>query len=404
MIVKGIGLNISFTHYNRQRMPFILLALVFSIPISSTAKSIILSTVTPLILLIPECRERIFLFLKTDWAKSAYLFVLLALLGCFWSHAFWQEKILVLQKYGKLIYLKIIGGGFINSRIRNLSICAFLVAMSVVCCLSILKYLGVIHFNGPDPGQIFQNHIMTGLLMSLAAYISALYFFQNKQLVRFAWLLLALIFSWQVLFIGTGRTGYVIYFVLMMTLFVQVFSLKDAIYSIFLSLLLIICVFCSSSVMRTGLTKAYNDYINYQGVNKNTPVGYRLQFHDVAYDLFKAHPLIGNGTAGFTSEFREKKYIPSWGHRLLEPHSQYWLIASEFGLLGIVLYMIFLGSLLRASLRLDRMRPIALGIFVAFFLGCFSDSLLFYSGTGYFFIVMMALVLSETPKSTTIHG
>lgn len=404
MIAQGIASNTTFAHYNRQWMPVILLALVFFIPVSSTAKSIILSIVTPLILLIPECRERLFLFLKTNWAKSAYFFVLLALLGCVWSHAFWQEKILVLQKYGKLIYLPIIAAGFIDNRIRNRSICAFLVAMSVVCCLSILKYMGVIHFNGPDPGQIFQNHIMTGLMMSLAAYFSALYFFQNRQSVRWGWLLLALIFSWQVLFIGTGRTGYVIYFVLMLTLFVQIFSFRHAICSIFLSSLLIIGVFCSSSVMRTGVTNAYNEYISYQSIDKNTPVGFRLQFHELAYDLFKARPFIGNGTAGFTSAFRENNYIPSWGHRLLEPHSQYWLIASEFGFLGIVLYLLFLGFLLRASLRLGRMRPIALGIFVAFFLGSFSDSLLFYSGTGYFFIVMMALVLSETSTSATMHG
>lgn len=404
MILQETTENFLGGEHSRQWMPFVLVALVFSIPVSSTAKSILLSIVTPLILLMPECRERLSAFLKACWSKYAILFVLLALLGCLWSPAYWPEKLLVFQKYSKLLYMPVLAAGFVNVRLRNISLYSFLVAMGIVCGLSILKYMAVINYNGSDPGQIFQNHIMTGLLMSLAAYLSALFFAQGKGFNRFGWLLLALLFSCQILFIGTGRTGYVIYSLLMALLFVQVLSWKQAIGSILIGTLLIIFVFFNSSVMRLGLTSALNDINSYQYSNKNTSVGYRFQFHALAYNLFKTHPLIGSGTAGFTANFREKKPIPSWNRRLLEPHSQYWLIASEFGLFGLLIFLSFMGSLLMVCLRLPTMRPVGLAVLVAFFIGDFSDSLLFYSGTGYFFIVMIALALSESYKSTIITG
>ena len=79
----------------------------------------------------------------------------------------------------------------------------------------------------------------------------------------------------------------------------------------------------------------------------------------------------------------------------MEPHSQYWLIASEFGLLGCISFVFFLGCLIGASLRLKTLKPLAFAVLLPFIAGCWSDSLLFYSGTGYFFILFMALCLGE---------
>ena len=80
---------------------------------------------------------------------------------------------------------------------------------------------------------------------------------------------------------------------------------------------------------------------------------------------------------------------------LLEPHSQYWLIAAEFGLLGIAALSYFFFSLLQASWRLHKMKFMACAMLVPFAIGNLSDSLLFYSGSGYFFILFMAMFLGE---------
>jgi len=46
-------------------------------------------------------------------------------------------------------------------------------------------------------------------------------------------------------------------------------------------------------------------------------------------------------------------------------------------------------------MRLNGTRPWALAMMLSFVVGSVTDSLLFYSGSGYFFILFMALCLSE---------
>ncbi len=103
----------------------------------------------------------------------------------------------------------------------------------------------------------------------------------------------------------------------------------------------------------------------------------------------------GNGSASFQYLYHEENPIPARGRELLEPHSQYWLIAAEWGILGLAALTFFFAGLWIACWRLKTMRPLAMAIFLPFVLACYTDSLLLYSGTGYFFLMMMALCLGE---------
>ena len=85
----------------------------------------------------------------------------------------------------------------------------------------------------------------------------------------------------------------------------------------------------------------------------------------------------------------------------MEPHSQYWLVASEFGLLGCFALALFLASLFVSSWRLTSLRPVALAVLLPFLAGNLSDSLLYYSGTGYFFILFMALCFGSESQTST---
>ena len=112
--------------------------------------------------------------------------------------------------------------------------------------------------------------------------------------------------------------------------------------------------------------------------------------------MFWQHPIIGNGTASFTHQYAIDKPVSSWTRRLLEPHSQYWLFAAEYGVIGLCLLVGFLITVLNEIFKIcsQRERYIGFGILLAFVFGNFSDSLLLYSGSGYFFLFFFAIVLS----------
>ncbi len=381
-------------------VPILLAATLFAVPLSSSAKSILMPLALGLLLFAPAYRQDLADLIYKPWCQASLLLFFMALLACSWSPASNHEKILVLEKYTKLLYFPILVVGFRDPNARRTAMYAFLGAMGLTCLFSILKFLGILHFNGPDPGTVFRNHIMAGHMMGFSAYLSALFFIRQRGRIRVIYATLLVLFSYQLLFISSGRTGYVVYLMLMVLLMVQVLSWRKAALAILLGLSLVTVSYFNSTVMHERVGTAFSNWQHYQE-NKNTPIGHRMQFHEFAKNLYQRHPWIGNGTGSFTYSFREEKPVPSWWWTLLEPHSQYWLVAAEFGSVGVLLLLFFFGSLLLASFRLQSMRAVAFALILPFMVGNLSDSLLFYSGSGYFFLLFMALCLGEQ-KSKSI--
>lgn len=368
---------------------------LFTLPLSSTAKSVSVVITLCAIVFSPEYRLTLLKMITKPWCQAAFALFFIVLLGSIWSPADSHEKLMAIEKYSKLLYLPILVAAFTDPRARDFGLHGFLLAMVVTCFVSILWFYGYLSLSEVEGGGVFRNRIMTGFMMAFAAYLSSFLFTQQIGKNKLIYAFLTLLFTYHVFFINEGRTGYVVYFILMVLLMLQTFSWRQAIVGIVLGCSLFGFIYYQSPVMQGAIHDAMDDCRRYSQNEKDTHIGFRLQFHDYAYTLFKRSPWFGNGTASFTHTFHLENPIPGRGDKLLEPHSQYWLIASEFGLLGCFAFLFFVGSLMVTSLRLKILKPLAFGVLLPFIAGCWSDSLLFYSGTGYFFILFMALCLGE---------
>ncbi|MDP3562450.1 MAG: O-antigen ligase family protein [Legionellaceae bacterium] len=392
--------------YPPEKLLLIFLPLLFFVtPLSSSAKSILIGVVVAIIIASPRYRQDLATLFSNHWCRSALFLFFLALVGCLWSPASLGEKGLVLEKWSKLLYLPILIVGFQDTKIRNRALHAFLFAMLLTCVLSFfIQYTHYFHIKNSAADSVFRNHIMTGMMMSFATYVALLFSIQARGTKRIGYLVLSLIFSYQILFVNQGRTGYVLFLLLMAALIIQQFNKRQAAIGLLALITLFSSCYYLSSPLQHGIHRVIYNLQSYEQ-NKNTPIGYRLQFHAFAKNLFKSHPLIGGGTGSFTYSFRTENPVPAWTNntshsgRLLEPHSQYWLVAAEFGVVGLLGLLWFYLELLVIAYRLDAMRPIAMALLLIFALGNTSDSLLFYSGSGYFFILFFALALSEKANS-----
>jgi O-antigen ligase len=379
----------------------LLIISAFALPLSSTAKSIALGLALAAILLTPTNRAELGKLLKTSWARAALFLFFVAVIACLWSPASYSERLYVVEKYSKLIYLPILVLGFRDEKTRRMSLDAFLAAMFLTSLIAVLKFHGYLSMLNIDPDHLFRNHIMAGYMLDFAAYIAAYYAFRKQGLKRLGYFFLFLLYSYHVLFINGGRMGYLLYFLSLFLLIIQLFRWRQAVLILLLFSLSSIFIYSHSSFMKERMVLLKTQYQSYQQNMGDNSVGFRLQFHHYAYKLFSKHPYIGNGTSSFLYHFRTDDPVPGWGlhHQLREPHSQYWYTASEFGLLGLMALLAFILSLLIASFQLKTMRPFALAILLSFVLGNLSDSLLLYSGSGYFLILFMALCLGEAPVS-----
>lgn len=388
-------------NFSLQKMvPLLLAVTLFVLPLSSSAKSICLSLAVVVILLTPAYRIEITKLLTQDWCKAGIILSGFALIACLWSPASFAEKMLILEKYSKFIYLPILVAGFRSEKARTIGLHAFLLAMLITSGIAVLKYRGLLSTYNINPDHIFRNHIMVGYMLDFAAYLSILFAYRQQGLKRLAYSLLFFLFSYHVLFVNEGRMGYIVYFMLMALLIVQMCSWRLAIAGFVMICTAFLVIYNQSHYMNDRLSLAVTEVKHYHQNDKDTPVGYRLQFYRFAQQLFYRHPVIGNGTGSFTYYFRVENPVPSWLNRLLEPHNQYFFVATEFGLAGLFILGAFFFYLIKASGSLKQMRPVAFAMLLCFLLGNMTDSLLLYSGSGYFFILFIALCLGEQRLET----
>ncbi len=381
--------------------PFFLVLSLFALPISSTARSVLVALALICFLFDSDTRDYLKMLLTRPWVLATLALFFVALLGCLWSPASWHGQWVVLEKYTKLIYLPFFVIGFRKARTREMAIYAFLLAMLITSLLLLIKAMGLIHYGGPDPGKLFRNHIMTGYMLAFSAYLTALFAWKNRGAKRVIYALLWVLFSYTVVFICTGRMAYLSYAVVMLVWFFQCFSWRKALLWGVGFLLCFLVSYQVNPTMQFLVHQVEEDWVSYHHNHKNTSLGLRLQFHAYAYNLFKYHSWTGNGTGGFSHLFEQDAPVSNWEQLTIwEPHSQYWLIAADYGVLGLLLFAIFLGSLLWEMLKLTEMRGMAFATLLPFIIGSLTDSLLLYSGTGYFFFLFIALCFASELKSS----
>lgn len=390
------GNDIKSIIQNESLMPFFLISIIFFIPISPSLKSIFIALTTGLVFFMPTYQHRFFSILSQQVSIATLILAGIAVLACCWSVTTFPHQFIAAEKYLKVIYIPLFAIGFTNKKTRAIGIHAFLLASVIVSVLSILKNWHILDYHEADPGQVFHNHIVTGYMTAFAAYLSGLYVTRTQKMERFSYMLLVALFTYQVLFVSTGRTGYIVYLILLALLLVMSFSSKRQLIALIIfSTLLGGVIIKVPSVLTTRVHQAIEDLHSYNGKNKNTSVGYRLQFQQYAKSLFISRPLIGYGTGGFKAQFKKDNPIPQFGGKLNDPHSQYWYVASEFGLLGIAGLCYFFISLLLMSFRLIEMKAVLLGLLIPFFFANNTDSFLTNTGIGYMFVMFCALCFGE---------
>lgn len=309
----------------------------------------------------------------------------------FWDHEAWFN----LKKVYRLLLLPMMMLGFDdeNHRLRALQVFIFMMLVpSVICVLNFFEW---IQFRDNDPGHIFYNHILTGFQMCFAAYLSLVLFYQkylNDDNKAFGYLGLAIFFSLVVTCANTGKMAYVLYFVLMVHAMLHMGG-KRVRWTLFagMSLILMAMLFLSPTFHQNVHSLKDNVQQFHQG-DKATTLGFRVQFHHFAYVLFKKHWFVGGGAGSYVHWFKMLNPVPEW---TLPPnsHSQYWLIATEHGIVGLVLWAIFLIYLALVSMHVPLYGQIWRGFMLAVLINSFTDNVLNYC-IGYLFLGLTAMMLA----------
>lgn len=371
----------------------LVLGLVAFMPLGVTVKSVFSIAAIVSILSTQTYTKNLYFAINTAWGYAAILFFLFVLLACLWSPAPLWMQWAALSKYLKLLYLPILALVFVNPKLRHWTIQTYIVSMVVCCIITIIRARGMVGIN--DPGALAYNHNIIGFMIAIACYFAGLSLMKAQGWMREYYFSIVLLCTYQIFFINMGRTDYLVYFALFALLLVQKLSVKHALLGMILVSAMLGLFFTQSSTMNVRVREVFSDIRNWKQNHRDTSMGYRIQFHKYSMHLLKEHPLKGQGTAGYRQRFTHDNPVPTWGIGTPDPHSQYWMILSDFGLIGFALFLTFLGSLFVTSFQLTETRPILLGILVGFSLICSTDTVLSFSPLGLLFIIFSALSLGE---------
>lgn len=295
--------------------------------------------------------------LKESWAdwrvKLLLAFFLWIGLAMLWSSAPWAERIDKWWSWRKLLYLPVALAVFRFEPAKKALLVVFVFVCAVYMVLSWLGYFGWIEL-WTTPNWVLRNHSTQGIFFALASVISISLVIRGSLPFwgRLALIFCLLGFIANILFILTGRTSYLSLLVMSSVfVFFSTGRLRWLLSGITIFVISVGLYFSPTANQRISMavdnaTHAFDEERAFSSL------GVRMLFWKNAAEIIVENPVLGVGTASFRAAFESKLDDESGWRRdesTDDPHNQYLLIASEFGLVGLGMFMLLLASLLFPS-------------------------------------------------------
>jgi O-antigen ligase len=364
-----------------------------SIPFSVAADSILLALVLVCWVLADRYRDRWTVLRRHPVALMAAGFVALLVVGLAYGDRPRSDALLYFSKYADLVVLGVFVTLFGDPAWRRRAILALAGALAVLVCLSYLFKLGVVPpvpgLRGrPDYPVVALDSLTHGILVAFGAFLFAvLGLHAPRGRARTLWLVLAAAAAANVLFVVPGRTGYVVLVALALYLGYVWWRLTGFALVAAAGAVLVVVGYTASPALQGRVLETKREAQEWRpGVPANTSIGYRLEFYYNTLGMIEARPVVGNGTGGFPSAYKQQvagtQMAPA-GH----PHNEYLHLMAQLGIPGLIALVALFWVPWRLAPRLPFAHEgqLARGIVLTVAVGCVFNSLLLDHTEGLFF-------------------
>ena len=384
---------------------WVVIALGFSIPVSTAVDDILIGVAILLWLLSNSYRDRILNMRDNPVALWAIVVFGMYLLGILYSIADRKDILDALLKSAYLLLIPLFMAFSREKKVRDLAIGAFLAASILVLILSYLigfDLLPPIKFlkGKPEDPVVFKYHITHSFLMSFAAFLFALRAREARAgRNRMVWSLLCSLAVFNVFFMIQSRTGQLVMLVFIVYFFSRWFRWRGLLLSVFILVSFVGAgLLTSSGSWYRGYEKLVQEYREWEPGRAQTgeSAKLRLDFYSNSAGIIVENPVFGVGTGGFAKAYAAK-VGPSASVYTDNPHNEYLLVAVQFGLagLGVWLFLFFREWTLAARLSSPFDRAVTRGLVLAILTASMVSSTLFDHTERVFFVWLSALLFAS---------
>ena len=399
--MPAISKTVRKESWNTKLTGSVLVLSAFFLPLSTSITGVLFPLAAVLSLFSDRWQKKWCAIISHPVAIFLVAFVLLYVVGVFYSPAPQQDILHRFSKLSTLVCAATLLMGFVCEPYwQRYILNAFLIAMLVTLTLSYIKY-----FSHPlwlshsrfDHASVFKDHIVQNFLMVVSAFI---FLYQYTRKFNFRWLygLLAIAAIFNVLFISDGRSGYFIFGALLLYTGILHFGWRGLFSSLLIAAVLSILAFNLSNEFRLRIIQIFSDAEHYQQGLVNTSVGIRIQSIKNAYLLFKEKPWLGHGTGSFRTVYTTLSQDRTEATGIISlAYNSYLNIGVELGILGIAFILLnFILQWQYSFLLSEEYRYLMKILLISMTIGCLANPWL--SDTTELHLYALFLVISFSRK------
>ncbi|MBT8354311.1 MAG: O-antigen ligase family protein [Desulfofustis sp.] len=305
------------------------------------------------------------------------------------------EGFATLRKYRELLLMPVVFSllsmGSVQRQRAQLS---FLAGCIVLMTISYLGYFEL--FDTGRYGYSIVYHITHSFFMAVlgfwAIHKASSKSYQSWQ--KYVWLVVSGAAVINLFYIAPGRTGMFVFCCLALLYLYQRLSLIKWFVAIVLFLALLFGAYQTSPNFSDRVDEAINEIADYESGKSRTSIGQRFDWWKVSLQLVGEKPLLGHGAGSFETAHNQKII----GSRITptdNPHNEYLFITTQFGLVGLLLFLLMIALQLQEAKGIGvRDRQLLHGVLLALLAGSLMNSLLFDSQQGHFYLFMSGALLA----------
>lgn len=345
------------------------------------------------------------------WAVALYALVAL---GMLYSSANWEIAFDWFQQYKELLYVPAMIALLYEPQWRVRAYYAYLIGIGLVVVLTFADAVGLWdRFDYPGTRNLFENHILFGTLVAPAAYLAAHEWIAARSVRwRSLWVSYGLLASFALLFLNTGRVGYMLFFALAVLFSFQKWRMRGLALGLLMTIAGVFALFQYSPNFKERVLEAGQDLTVYQQGQHSTSLGLRLEFYRYTLELIGNHPIFGGGTGSYVAEYAAIAEREGFPMQHDNPHNEYLLLTTQLGIVGLAVFLLMLRSQWVQGYSLEpRFRYFAHGVILSMMFASLFDSMLqdstvakFYTlAIGTAFAGLRAAGLRQTVRDAARH-
>jgi len=378
-------------------------AMAPAIIISTAATAILFPLTIFFSLLAGGLREKFSLMKRNPVVWMLVVFFLLSLVGAIYSTAPLSDILIVLRKQSKYLFAIMLFPVFAEEKWRNHAISAFMAGILVMLIASYLSSSGYLYGWSDGGMNVFKNSIESNILIAFAVYL-CLIKIRSTHCCRWFWVVFLFLLVHTVLFRSIGRSGYLVFAGLVALFFFQSLNWKGLVMAVMGIALLFGSAYLFSPTFKVRIDQTISDIKSYNESDETT-VCLRITFVKNALKLIKKHPILGTGTGSYAKEYSAIKPTPP-DLKIInppDPHNSYTYIGVQYGIVGIIILLLFFAVPLWYSRFLpEKEKYIARGIVITLMIGSLTNTSISDMVTRYLYIYFITLSFAALPKPSSL--